>query len=477
MHITGMTAGPNAHPAFSKTIDLKFDERVNLFVGPNGSGKSSLLHLLARAGNVDKNSMIPLNPEVALSDDWPYREETTNPFSALPTGAKVKDSAGAPWVCIPATRVVLPSTTDDDPDVPVPGQRRGHKVVRGFDDFEVEEQEYLPYDTGNLDRIGMRLDKYALIPWQDSVQIFDGRWVDHFITILFDYCLKVQSDLAFLAYSRIVGTAYDCAKNIAAEIVTDVPGNFVFDSIGASLFNHPEDYEPLEQVPDLHPGMGVTTKIGPQGRQETKQFTGNLSSGTQSVYLWILYVGFKMLCFYDFDMQSYRRPAILLIDEIENHLHPTWQRRVIPALLEHFPGLQIFATTHSPFVVAGLRAGQVHLLNRDADGVITASTNTEDIVGWTADEILRTMMGVEDPTDEATAKDARELRRLRDAGPSDNAEEEERRQEKMQELRQKVDRDLLAGGPRAAEDERFAENLTNILERYRQSQDLNQENG
>ena len=50
-----------------------------------------------------------------------------------------------------------------------------------------------------------------------------------------------------------------------------------------------------------------------------------------------------------------KKPAILLIDEIENHLHPTWQRRVIPALLEHFPGLQIFATTHSPFVVAGLK--------------------------------------------------------------------------------------------------------------------------
>ena len=94
-----------------------------------------------------------------------------------------------------------------------------------------------------------------------------------------------------------------------------------------------------------------------------------------------------------------QKPAILLIDEIENHLHPTWQRRVIPALLEHFPGLQIFATTHSPFVVAGLKAGQVHLLKRDDEGRVTASTNHEDVIGWTADEILRNMMGVEDPTD------------------------------------------------------------------------------
>ena len=172
-----------------------------------------------------------------------------------------------------------------------------------------------------------------------------------------------------------------------------------------------------------------------------------------------------------------KMPFVLLIDEIENHLHPTWQRRVIPALLKWFPNMQIIATTHSPFVVAGLKAGQVHLLNRDADGVITASTNTEDIVGWTADEILRTMMGVEDPTDDATAAAARELRQLRDAGPSADERDEEQRQARMQELRRMVDRDLLAGGPMAARRERFEQDFTAALEKYRQSQSLDQDGG
>ena len=82
-----------------------------------------------------------------------------------------------------------------------------------------------------------------------------------------------------------------------------------------------------------------------------------------------------------------------------------------------------------------VKAGQVHLLNRDENEVITATTNTEDIVGWTADEILRTYMGVDDPTDDATAAAARELRQLRDEGPGDTVEAEERRQGRMQELR------------------------------------------
>ena len=183
-----------------------------------------------------------------------------------------------------------------------------------------------------------------------------------------------------------------------------------------------------------------------------------------------------MVYHYQFEVGWEKQPAILLIDEIENHLHPTWQRRVIPALLEHFPGLQIFATTHSPFVVAGLKAGQVHLLNRDENGVVTATTNTEDIVGWTADEILRTYMGVHDPTDDATASAAAELRKLRDEGPRGDDHAEQERQDRMRELRVAVDTNVLSG-PRVAEDERFAATLESILERYRQSTDLNQENG
>ena len=172
-----------------------------------------------------------------------------------------------------------------------------------------------------------------------------------------------------------------------------------------------------------------------------------------------------------------QKPAILLIDEIENHLHPTWQRRVIPALLEHFPGLQIFATTHSPFAVAGLKAGQVHLLKRDDEGRVTASTNHEDVIGWTADEILRNMMGVDDPTDNATAAAAGELRELRNKAPAENEEAEIQRQQRMQELRQLVDRDLLAGGPMAAQRELFEQHFTEALEEYRRFQSLNQESG
>ena len=207
-------------------------------------------------------------------------------------------------------------------------------------------------------------------------------------------------------------------------------------------------------------------------------YLGNLSLGTQGTLLWIWALVLKMAHYYNWAEGWQEKPAILLIDEIENHLHPTWQRRVIPALLKHFPGLQIFATTHSPFVVAGLKAGQVHLLKRDYEnGAVTASTNTEDIIGWTADEILRTMLGVDDPTDERTANAAQELRQLRQEGYRSDPQAEEERQGQMRELRKLVDRDLLAGGPWKRQREIFEEQFAESLRKYRESQSLNQDNG
>ena len=172
-----------------------------------------------------------------------------------------------------------------------------------------------------------------------------------------------------------------------------------------------------------------------------------------------------MVSYYKFRTDWEEMPAILLIDEIENHLHPTWQRRVIPALLEHFPGLQIFATTHSPFVVAGLKAGQVHMLNRDANGVITASTNEHDIIGWTTDEILRTFMGVDEPTDQLTIDRRERLLELRRKDPLTDEEEAE-----MAELRRQVNEDFLSSStPLEAQRERYGDKMLEFL-RSRQSE-------
>lgn len=64
----------------------------------------------------------------------------------------------------------------------------------------------------------------------------------------------------------------------------------------------------------------------------------------------------------DDPLQGY---GIVLIDELELHLHPTWQRRIVANLRDTFPNIQFIGTTHSPFVIQALRPGE--LINLDPE--------------------------------------------------------------------------------------------------------------
>ena len=145
-----------------------------------------------------------------------------------------------------------------------------------------------------------------------------------------------------------------------------------------------------------------------------------------------------------------------MIDEIDAHLHPSWQRRIIPALTKHFPRLQLFCSTRSPLMVAGLKAGQVQLLRRDGNGRVTVSTNETDIAGWTADEILRHFMGVPDPTDIEAEK---RLARLQDLQLTRNPTTAEAAE--LEELRRTVRGDLVRG-PVSSQLEHFADVLRQV---------------
>ena len=130
----------------------------------------------------------------------------------------------------------------------------------------------------------------------------------------------------------------------------------------------------------------------------------SLGAGTQNTLLIAWGLALSLVYAHDFRDGWQEQPAALFIDEIENHLHPEWQRRFISVLSEHFPGLQIFATTHSPFSVAGLKEGQVHRLSWVEEVGVVVESNEFEIVGWTADEIVSNFFGVRVPTDVETAQ-------------------------------------------------------------------------
>lgn len=79
-------------------------------------------------------------------------------------------------------------------------------------------------------------------------------------------------------------------------------------------------------------------------------------------------------------------PGVVLIDELDVHLHPKWQRQVIEDLRTTFPGIQFIGTTHSPFLIQSLRSGEELIL---LDGQPPAQVADKPI-----DEIAEGIMGV-----------------------------------------------------------------------------------
>ena len=66
-------------------------------------------------------------------------------------------------------------------------------------------------------------------------------------------------------------------------------------------------------------------------------------------------------------------PGIVCIDEIELHLHPAWQKKILKTLMDTFPACQFVVTTHSPQVIGGVEAHHVRLLEPAENGVRTVS--------------------------------------------------------------------------------------------------------
>ena len=441
-------------PYFGEVI-LAFDKQVNLFVGPNASGKSTLLRTINAMYSLalGVESAPRIGGEVGTITNVPAEEDSAgnlylNYYSVNQDRPLVvmkasddwpRDMKGVKWgniplLYIPATRIHLA------------GMHVFGETLEMPSDIELAQAAGRP-----------------LFNW--SFGLFSGPFVRSLIDSMPEaFNLNVRERRQFEKAVQLVG--YSCAKSISSEVMHGVSPQTYVETDEGEL--------DIEFVLRRHRSMGIVTSDNILGEP---LYAGALSSGTQGTLLWIWALAIKIAHHYRWEEGWENMPAILLIDEIENHLHPTWQRRVIPELLRHFPGLQIFATTHSPFVVAGLKKGQVHLLKRDENGVVTYKPNSEDIVGWTADEILRNMMGVEDPTDDDTAAAARDLRELRNEGPLDDPDAEAERQDRMLKLRQRVDRDLLEGGPWAAQRAQFEEQFAEALEKYRQSRDLGQENG
>jgi predicted ATPase len=139
-----------------------------------------------------------------------------------------------------------------------------------------------------------------------------------------------------------------------------------------------------------------------------------LSQGMISIFGWVGVLIQRLYEVHGEAPEPTHGDALVLIDEIDAHLHPEWQRALLPLLHKHFPGVRLIATTHSPLVVTSIEAGDAIIrLARDDSGQLRAERIARSFRGSTPDEVLTSpAFDMETPLDQQTDRLMREYTQL-----------------------------------------------------------------
>jgi energy-coupling factor transporter ATP-binding protein EcfA2 len=153
-----------------------------------------------------------------------------------------------------------------------------------------------------------------------------------------------------------------------------------------------------------------------------------LSLGYKTVIAWTVDLAARLIDRYPHSKDPLSEPAVVLVDEIDLHLHPKWQRTIMSFLTQRFPNTQFIVTAHSPLVVQAAGNANIVLLRREDDHVVI-DNDPEIIDNWRVEQILASVFELPSPHSPAieplierrrkllakpklTAKDQQELEKL-----------------------------------------------------------------
>jgi uncharacterized protein (TIGR02646 family) len=128
------------------------------------------------------------------------------------------------------------------------------------------------------------------------------------------------------------------------------------------------------------PGLGVCVRAHGQLTPIDR-----LSEGYKSLFAMTIDIMRELLLHWR-DLEEAR--GVVLIDEIETHLHPRWKMRVMSALRQSMPNVTFITTTHDPLCLRGMEDGEVQVLTRDSNQKIELLRELPNITGMRAEQLL-----------------------------------------------------------------------------------------
>jgi predicted ATPase len=297
-------------------VELHFDpkRRVHVLFGENGVGKTKCLEALYQF-LLSKNS---------ICQKYHLHNHNLHPVYNNITG----DVTGhdLPVVFLGAGRRANLAKTDQDPN-------RRHLALEPLGTFEERQNVYFnlligAFQSGNLSSLGMSDDTRVWFIKRDkanrpSVKDRD-RWTAEIDAVLF-MLHEIEPDID-LHWNQIPGGG-------KLSYGSDSEDNMILRIKGEE-----------RKLEELSSGYAALVKM-------LQAIIAGYSDFTDKT-----------------NLQNVQ--GIVFIDEIDAHLHPEWQAKIVPCLEKLLPNTTFYVATHSPLVLTQLRDGEAYLLKRDANGVV-----------------------------------------------------------------------------------------------------------
>ncbi len=207
-------------------------------------------------------------------------------------------------------------------------------------------------------------------------------------TLFFDYALLPNSSEYFLRID------YEAAKSKSKK--SGLEKNKVKELLLKVLPNGVKDIR-VTKTGRLQREVQVDTPFGWVGINE-------LSLGYKTSIAWLIDFASKMMYYHHEKENPFEEPAILILDEIDLHMHPAWQREIIDNLTKTFTKTQFIVTAHSPLIVQAALDSNLVLLKRIGDHVKVENT-PEVIKTWRIDQVLTSdLFGLKEARPKKTEK-------------------------------------------------------------------------